>query len=163
MVLKKGFLPVADANCEFLILGTIPGEISLEKQEYYADKRNKFWKVLSWIFDDNMRLSYEEKISFLKKNHIGLWDVLSSAKRKGSADINIFSESPNDFKSFLEIHPKIRKIGFNGQEAYLYFNRYVKPYISLADIQLVILPSTSGANGWFKLEPWIEFYKGVNK
>ena len=43
------FPPFANSQTEILILGTIPGSASLEKQEYYAHQRNHFWKIIYTI------------------------------------------------------------------------------------------------------------------
>ena len=40
------FPPFANSQTEILILGTMPGSASLEKQEYYAHQRNHFWKII---------------------------------------------------------------------------------------------------------------------
>lgn len=156
---KIGIPPVENSDATLLILGTMPGDESLMKQEYYANSRNRFWKIISSVFNKNLKeCNYEEKISFLKKNHIALWDVLKSAHRKGSADANILNERMNDLETFLKTHPKIKKIGFNGKTPREYFES-IKSKLSLNGIELITLPSTSGANGYFKLEPWIEFFK----
>ena len=155
---KIGLAPIENADAEFLILGTMPGDESLMNQEYYANSRNRFWKVIKAVFGQDLK-DYEEKKSFLKEKHIALWDVLESAQRKGSADADILNENVNDLEKFLHDHPKIKKIGFNGKNAFNYFSIYVKPKFKHDDIILVTLPSTSGANGYFKLENWIKFFK----
>lgn len=42
------FKPVINNNSEVLILGSIPGKISLERQEYYGNKRNQFWDIMGY-------------------------------------------------------------------------------------------------------------------
>ncbi len=39
----KGFAPIAFEDSEVLLLGTLPGVESLQKNYYYADKTNYFW------------------------------------------------------------------------------------------------------------------------
>jgi hypoxanthine-DNA glycosylase len=41
----NSFPPFVNSSTEILILGTMPGIASLAKQEYYAHKRNHFWKI----------------------------------------------------------------------------------------------------------------------
>lgn len=44
------FAPIIDGNTRILVIGTMPGAVSLERQEYYAHERNLFWKVVSETF-----------------------------------------------------------------------------------------------------------------
>ena len=39
-----GFSPIIFDDSEVLLLGTLPGEVSLEKRLYYADESNYFWE-----------------------------------------------------------------------------------------------------------------------
>ncbi len=47
----RSFPPFINNETEILILGTMRGIASLEKQEYYAHPRNHFWKIIYTIFD----------------------------------------------------------------------------------------------------------------
>ena len=42
--LKTSFDPISNSETNVLILGTMPGDKSLELNEYYGHSRNKFWK-----------------------------------------------------------------------------------------------------------------------
>lgn len=42
----KCFAPVENAGCTILILGSMPGERSLELQQYYGHKNNRFWRLM---------------------------------------------------------------------------------------------------------------------
>ncbi|MBU3206980.1 DNA-deoxyinosine glycosylase [Clostridium algidicarnis] len=95
----EGFDPIIDKNCEILILGTMPGKVSFKKQEYYALKRNQFWKVIFSIFGEDMDDdNYESKKALLLNNKIAIWDVLKSCDRENSSDSNIKNPVVNDFK-----------------------------------------------------------------
>ena len=84
----QSFPPFANSKTEILILGTMPGVASLEKQEYYAHKRNHFWKIMYTLFDKlPIAEVFKEKKQLLQANNIGLWDVLENCERKGSLDI----------------------------------------------------------------------------
>lgn len=114
----KCFAPVVDSESEILILGTMPSPESLRKNEYYANSRNSFWKIIATIYNDGKEFeSYEEKINCIHKNHLALWDVFSSCEREGALDSNIKQEIPNNLIAFLESHPSINKVVLNGHEA----------------------------------------------
>src|SRR6185503_11514923 len=40
-----GFPPIADSRATILILGSLPGQKSLEMSQYYAQPQNGFWKI----------------------------------------------------------------------------------------------------------------------
>ena len=111
-----------NSQTETLILGTMPGVASLQKQEYYAHKRNHFWKIIYNLFS-SLPISeiYIEKIKLLKENRLGLWDVLENCERKGSLDVHIKNQKENDFQSLFKEFPHIQKIIFNGKESHRYF------------------------------------------
>ena len=45
------FEPVFDADSKILILGSLPSVKSRENRFYYGHPQNRFWKVLSAVFD----------------------------------------------------------------------------------------------------------------
>ncbi|SDX84584.1 DNA-deoxyinosine glycosylase [Flavobacterium degerlachei] len=140
----SSFTPFVSSNTETLILGTMPGIASLEKQEYYAHPRNHFWKIIYTLFN-NMPISedFNEKIKFLELNRIGLWDVLQNCERKGSLDIHIKKQTENDFDTLFQKYPSINKIIFNGKESHKYF---LKKFGQKEGITYYVMPSTSPAN-----------------
>ena len=139
MVYKKGLDPVYDENTQILILGSCPGDLSIQKQQYYSSPNNQFWKLLSQILNiDLSNLSYEERINQLIKNKIGLWDVMHNCVREGSLDSNIESFEANDF-SKLQLN-NLKLILFNGKKAF-----EKKDLVNL-NVEKRLLPSSSGAN-----------------
>lgn len=146
--IKKGLAPVVGDNPKILILGTLPGDESIRLQQYYSQKRNRFWKIIFSLLGDGeiIPYGYEEKIQFLKDNGIALWDVLSGAKRPGSLDSNIQDEEPNDLISFLKNYPTIKMVIFNSEKTKKIFDKYFSGVITDPDIKLVTLLSTSSSN-----------------
>jgi len=144
------FPPVADERAEILILGSMPGKVSLQASQYYAHPRNLFWHFMDEILGIPREAPYAERCEVLKANGVALWDTLQSCARPGSLDANIEDATavPNDFKAFLSTHPNIRLIGFNGAKAESVFTKKVVPDLdrSLHRIGLQRLPSTSPAN-----------------
>ena len=141
---KSGFPPVIDENTEIMILGSLPSDMSILKGEYYANPQNQFWKIIFAIFNNNEPLyKYNEKLTLLLKNKIGLWDVLTEAHRQGSLDSNIHGEVLNDFSDLFIAYPKIRKLAFNGDKA---FQSYLRNRAGLPQKEMVKLTSSSSAN-----------------
>jgi len=138
--MKKAFNPIVDDNSEILILGTMPGEKSLELQEYYGNRGNHFWRLLFTIFDFDLSNDYNDKLNLLISNRIALWDVLQYCERVGSLDSNIKNEVANDFSAFYKTHPQIKHVFFSSKNAAVYYDRYVG---RKKDIQYDILPSPS--------------------
>ncbi|MDE6444858.1 MAG: DNA-deoxyinosine glycosylase [Muribaculaceae bacterium] len=144
---KSGLGPVLGSNPKILILGSLPGDESIRCQQYYAQPSNRFWKIISGLFGENLRYrNYEERIDFLKVHGIALWDVLASAEREGSLDSNIGKAIPNDLRSLLNDNRTIEFIAFNGKKAADCFKKCFPGLIKKNPDRLKILQSSSGAN-----------------
>ena len=100
----SSFPPIIDDASKILILGSIPGVKSLEKQQYYAHPQNAFWKIIFALFEEEFTENYAERIQVLKKHHIALWDVIDSCERKGSLDSEIRNEEANQIAELLDKH-----------------------------------------------------------
>ena len=158
--LSHSFSPLIYKNVEILILGSLPGKKSIELKEYYGHPRNRMWKILCAITNCDLPTDYGSKKIFLQKNKIGLWDVASSAERKGSLDSNIKKEIPNDVDKLLIDFPSIKVIGFNGKKSEIMFNKFFELNQT---IKYVPLPSSSPANMAISFEDiclrWKELFK----
>jgi len=154
------FPPISDKHTKILILGTMPGKKSLKLNQYYGHGGNSFWKLMFAIFEESFSIDYNKRKNILLKNNIALWDVLKACEREGSSDNAILKEESNDFKTFFENHPEIKKIAFNGQNAEEYFNVYSnhKP-----DVEFISLPSTSPANTWKTFDEKLNEWKTIIK
>lgn len=142
---KRSFEPIIDDNSKVIILGTIPGEQSLKKGEYYANPNNQFWRLIFSQWNMQVPLSYKEKCMFLHEKGIAVYDVLKSAERVGSLDSNIRDSAPNDFKSLFQDYPKIEYLFFNGGKAEVLFRRNFPNYIK--KMKYLRLPSSSPTPG----------------
>lgn len=140
---KTSFDPISNSDTSILILGTMPGDKSLELGEYYGHSRNRFWKIISTITNNNLPLTYSDKKQLLLKTKIGIWDVAHKANRKGSLDSAIKNEEPNDLDNFIENHKNLKVIGFNGTKSETLFGKY---FDRKNEIKYISLPSTSPAN-----------------
>jgi len=139
----NSFSPIIDNNCRVLILGSMPGEESLRKQQYYANPRNQFWEIIYFLFDCPVEDAYEKRIEFLKNRGIGLWDVIETCYREGSLDSDIKEEKANDFAYLYQKYPSIKYVCFNGSKAY---ETYRKKMGFNTNHVFVKLESTSPAN-----------------
>lgn len=145
--------PVYDENSRILLLGTMPSPKSRETGFYYGHSRNRFWKVLEEVFDEKIGNSKDEKIAFLLRHYIALWDVLHSCEIKGASDASIRHAKVNDFSPIFEKAP-IRAVFFTGAEAYRHFVRSVK-----CELPMIRLPSPSPANAAWSLEKLTDAYQ----
>ncbi|MBC8212173.1 MAG: DNA-deoxyinosine glycosylase [Gammaproteobacteria bacterium] len=149
MSLIASFDPLIGALPRVLILGSMPGVISLNRQQYYAHPRNQFWAIMSELLGLRWDDDYAVRIAQLKTQPLILWDVLRACQRKGSLDSAIAANDllANDITGLLELYPEVSMIAFNGAAAEKYFQRLVAKHLSSAKhMQLVRLPSTSPAN-----------------
>lgn len=152
---KHGMAPVGAANARLLILGSLPGDLSIRQQQYYAHPQNQFWRILSSVFKTPLPADYADQLALLEKHRVAVWDVLHNASRSGSLDSAITAPVANDFRTFLESQPHIAAIGFNGQKAAALFKSCVAhPDViaRIASISKVTLPSTSPAAAMTKLD-----------
>lgn len=140
-----GFPPIIVPESRILIVGTLPGTRSLNEQQYYAEPRNHFWRIIYDVFGDRLSDGYEERCAFIVKHNLALWDVLYHAQRKGALDSAIQEAVPNDFDEFLYKYPQIHYILFNGCKAEKLFLQHCHSIDK--SIKLTQLPSTSPVPG----------------
>lgn len=165
MIQIKGFHPIVNKDAKILILGSMPSDMSLKKQEYYGYQRNTFWTIMSTLFVDNKKVisDYSLRIKMLLDNNVALWDVLQSCHREGSLDAAIKMDSikTNDFINFFSIYPDIKKVFFNGGKAETIFNKYVLPEINeqFGYLQFIRLPSTSPAHAAMTVKQKIDIWQ----
>ena len=145
MSVKAGLPPVVRSGVRLLLLGSLPGDASLAAARYYAHPTNQFWRLLGGAIGEVLQeLDYEMRLARLADRHVGLWDVIASANRKGSLDQAIREAQLNRIEQLLDDFPTIRAIGFNGGVA-ASEGRKLLGRLS-EKIRLIDLPSSSAAN-----------------
>lgn len=151
----QGLAPLYQTDAKILILGSMPGQVSLDHQQYYGHPRNQFWPVLSALFGVNAQLDYDSRCQQAVKVGIALWDVIARCQRQGSLDSAIVSRSVhfNPLAEFCQLLPELQQIWLNGGKAAQSFRQYQRQYQLKysanwpgADLSIRELPSTSPAH-----------------
>jgi hypoxanthine-DNA glycosylase len=140
---KRSFPPIVDHRARVLVLGTLPGEESLRRQQYYAHPRNLLWRIIFALFDATPPTDYAARLAFVAAHRIALWDVCELGERERSADTTIRLERPNAIDWLLDEHPSICAVAFNGTTARRLYDRHFK---RRANLTYLALPSTSPAH-----------------
>ena len=157
---STGFPPVSGEDARVLILGSLPGQKSLQEVQYYAHPRNDFWPIMKQLLDVDG--DYQQRCKGLIDSRIALWDVLASARRPGSLDasIDLSSAVPNDFASFFASHASIRLVCFNGRKAEALFRRFSAGALP-DDVKTALLPSSSPAHATLTLKEKLSRWRGI--
>lgn len=153
------FAPVFDKNSKILILGSFPSVKSRENMFYYGNPKNRFWDVLAAVFGDSVPVTNEEKVKYLKKHEIALWDSIAQCDIEGSSDSSIKNAVPNDICALFK-KTGIKKIYLNGNMSAEVYKKYILP---LTGIEGTLLPSTSPANARSSLEALTEKWKTIRE
>ena len=140
--------PLFDQDSKILILGSFPSVKSREAQFFYHHPQNRFWKVISTVYQMPLPNTVEEKRAMLKHCGIAVWDVIQSCEIIGSADSSIKIVIPNDLSSILEF-AGIRQIFTNGNTSHQLYMKYIYEGNHREPIKL---PSTSPANASCNME-----------
>jgi TDG/mug DNA glycosylase family protein len=135
--------PVGSSDARLLVLGSLPGEASLQAQRYYAHPQNQFWRLLGLAIGEELAgLAYDDRLARLAARSIALWDVVGEARREGSLDGAIRGAAPNQLRGYAATHPRLQAIAFNGKTA----ARLGRAALGQpAGLQLIDLPSSSPA------------------
>lgn len=158
-MVRHELAPVYDENSRVLVLGTFPSVKSRETGFYYGHKQNRFWRVLSRVFDDALPAMNDEKQAFLIKHGVALWDVVAQCDIEGSMDADIKRPEANDIGLILG-GANIKAIFANGQTAYKLYMRLI---YSQTGIKIIPLPSTSPANAGISFDALAEKWLAVKE
>lgn len=138
------FGPVYDSESKVLLLGSFPSIKSREEKFYYAHPQNRFWKVLSILFNEEI----SDRRKFVLDKHIALWDSIESCEIDGSSDASIKNVIPNDIRLILD-NSKVKYIFTLGKKSYEMYYKYIYKDVK---IDAILLPSTSPANATKSLD-----------
>ena len=142
---KIGLPAIAPPDARLFILGSLPGDASLTAARYYAHPTNQFWHLLGHVLGEDLpTLGYPERLERLATRRVGLWDVIASARRRGSLDQAIRDARHNRIDQLLADYPDLRVIACNGSAAAA-AGRKLIGQAPLA-VRLLDLPSSSAAN-----------------
>ncbi len=140
--MPKSFPPLVAPHTRILIIGSMPGRVSLAAGQYYAHPRNQFWRIIFDVFEAGRPpKDYTDKQAVILSHGLGLWDTLSSCRRTGSADSQITRPTANCFPALFQQFPHIHTLLFNGAAAFAYYKRA----FGVPSCRFFRLPSTSPA------------------
>lgn len=144
------FAPIFNEQSKILILGSLPSPASRQQGFYFGHKQNRFWKILSTLFNEEI-FDIESKKQFLLKHNIALWDVVKSCEIVGASDSTIKNVQVNDFDIILN-SANIKAIFTLGKTATKLFKKYT-------NLDCIELPSTSPANCAIPFEELLNKFK----
>jgi double-stranded uracil-DNA glycosylase len=153
------FPPVTRPDTRLLVLGSLPGAVSLARQRYYAHPQNLFWRLIGAVIGrDVAALDYEARLEALLDAGIGLWDTVAAATRKGSLDADIRLHEASDLVALAGTLPGLKAIAFNGGTSARIGRRQLGDVTGLA---LVDLPSSSPAYASLSFEKKSEAWRAL--
>ena len=149
----RGLAPLDVRGARFLVLGSFPSVLSLEKSEYYGHPRNHFWPLMATIaasrdkgeprrdggakesggFEDGRPSlakappDWPSRVSLAARLGVAIWDLVASCERGGSLDVAIRGAVLNEVDGFVASRPTIGVILLNGGAAATYFARRFAP------------------------------------
>lgn len=151
------FAPVTRADTRLLVLGSLPGAVSLARRQYYGHPQNQFWRLMERVVERELvPLDYEARLQALLEARVGLWDTVAAATRKGSLDADIRLHAASDLAALAATLPALRAVAFNGGTS----ARIGRAQLDgVEGFDLVDLPSSSPAYAMLsfekKLETWL--------
>lgn len=131
------FGPVFNKDSKVLILGSFPSVKSRNDMFYYAHPQNRFWKIMSILFDEEIK----DRKEFALRKGIALWDMVASCEIDGSSDSSIKNIEINDINYLIE-NSQVKYIFALGKKAYDLYNKYM---LDKTKIEAIYLSSTSPA------------------
>lgn len=149
--------PIYNENSSILILGSFPSVKSREGEFFYHHPQNRFWKVISGIYQEELPTTITDKKNLLLRHELAVWDVIQSCEITGSSDSSIRNVIPNDISIILN-NAKIKYLIANGATAYRLYMKYIYPQIGS---EIIKLPSTSPANAAYSLDKLMNEWNSI--
>lgn len=144
----QGLPPVLSRDTRLIVLGSFPGQASLQAGQYYAHPRNQFWPLLGAIWGLDLRaLAYPARLAEVARRGLGLWDIYASCRRQGSLDQAIQDAEPTDLATLRELAPELRLVAHNGGESASAMRQ-----VAALGWPVLRLPSSSPANASWSFE-----------
>jgi len=151
--------PLINKNSKILILGSFPSVKSRELSFFYMHPQNRFWKILTNLFEDDFyNASIDKKIDLCHKHNIAIYDTIYSCEIIGSSDASIENVVPNKISELIK-NTKVSHIFCNGNTSYKLFIKYNKDI----DVPVSLLPSTSPANARMSFDDLLEKWSIIKK
>lgn len=149
------FAPVTRPDTRLLVLGSLPGRVSLAKAQYYAHPQNQFWRLVGAVIGRELAaLPYEARLEALLDAGLGLWDTVAAATRETSLDADIRLHEASDLAALIAALPRLEAVAFNGGKSAAIGRRQ----IGESGLDLIDLPSSSPAYTLAferKLDAWL--------
>ena len=101
-VLYHPFGPLYNKESRVLILGSFPSVKSRELNFFYGHPQNRFWKVISAIFNEDVPKTVDEKKQLILNHKLALWDSIHSCTITGSSDSSVKDVVPNDIAGLID-------------------------------------------------------------
>jgi TDG/mug DNA glycosylase family protein len=157
---KLNFQIVSRDDTRVLVLGTLPGEESLKRGEYYGHPRNQFWRLMGSVIGRDLdSMPYSERLEALLDAGVGLGDTVAAATRIGSLDANLRHVSATDLRALLAAWPNLEALAFNGSKA----GEIGRLQLGNAStgVKLIDLPSSSPANARQTFEAKLTLWEAI--
>lgn len=151
---KHSFPLFIDKDSQILILGSFPSVKSRKENFYYMNPYNRFYKVISGVYNEPCPNDLKGKQKLLSTHHIALYDVIEECEIEGSKDSSIINPKITDIAKIIN-NSSINKIILNGGKAGELFKKHFPQYVDKA----IFLPSTSPLNASMSLEKLITIYR----
>ena len=157
MKVKHTIKPIYNKFSKILILGSIPSTISRETNFYYAHKTNRFWPILSILFNTELKTN-TDKENFLLNNNIAIFDMIKECDINGSSDSSVKNIKVNNLIPIIK-KSNIKYIFCTGKLSYNLYQKYYKDL----NLECFYLPSPSSANATYSLEKLLNEYKIIKE
>ena len=175
MTMDDTLLDYLDTDLDIISIGCNPSPLSVERQCYFGNPRNRFWKALngSGLIDDNLAPEQASMQVLLEKYRIGFTDVVKRTT-PGVSDLKAA-----DYKKWSPIlkdkllHYRPRICWFHGKVAYQNYLKYTGEKVSkiewglqshrIGNAKVFVTPNPSPANAVYSLDDLIDWFSQLKK